>query len=504
MPSVQSSPIADSEVTMRRAAVFLIIGIVLVSTIPAHAFVSRRVRITGTSPFATCTADDLETQGSIVFPASEVEPYVTVSPANSDHIVATWQQDRFADGGARGTRVAVSFDRGRTWAPGGLPDLTLCSDGTWQRASDPWLDIAADGTVYQMSLVVSRNAPLPYRSGMTVSRSDDGGLSWSMPTVLVDDGDPGILHDKNSLTADPLDAAYAYAVWDTGIGSSQPATFTRTTDGGATWEPARRVYTPGTGRFTVSHQIVTPVVGGAPVLLDFFVETGAGSPKIRMIRSDDRGATWSRSSKVVATQSNGAILTPNEDLLVRAFGGILFDVAVDPTSNRIYVVWQDARNSDGRWDAILMTASGDLGVTWSKPIRVNRTPHDENHRMNQAFIPSISVAANGTVAVSYFDFRSDGPATSARTDYWAVMCRPRTPDDCTRLRRWNREVRLTNTTFDITDAPFAGGYFIGDYMGLDTIGTQGFISAYSRPFRDDTASVFTRRFNRKDATPVAP
>jgi hypothetical protein len=292
---------------MRRAAVFSALAVVLASTVPAYAFVSRRAPVTRGTPYAASTADELERQGSILFPASEVEPHLAVNPADSDHIVATWQQDRFDNGAARGTRIAVSFDRGDTWTRRGLPSATLCTGGTWQRASDPWIDIAADGTVYQMSLVITRDAPPPYRSGMTVSRSRDGGLTWSTPQVLVDDTDTGTPHDKNSLTV-----------------------------------------------------------------------------------------------------------------------------------------------------------------------------------------------------VTYFDFRSDGPAETARTDHWGVMCRPRTRDDCTRARRWNREVRLTDTTFDITDAPFAGGYFIGDYMGLDTIGTQGFVTAYSRPFKDDPASVFVRRFNRRDAAPVAP
>ena len=471
---------------MRRTAIVAVAVFVMMQAVPAAGGVSTRVRISGASPYADCTADDLAAQGSDVFVGSEVEPYVTVDPNDTNHIVATWQQDRFGDGGSRGTMVAVSFDRGLTWAQRERPNLTLCTGGAWQRASDPWVDIAEDATVYQMSLVINNAPPLPYRSGMSVSRSLDGGLTWSDPVLVADDSDPSILHDKNSLTVDPLDAAYAYAVWDVGTGSSQPAQFARTTNGGTTWEPTRTIYTPGNGTFTVSHQIVTPIVDGVPVLLDFFVETGSGFPKIRFIRSDDRGATWTGATRVAATRSIGFVVTPATAETVRAFGGILFDVAIDPATNRIYLVWQDARKNGEQWDDIVMSSSGDLGETWSAPIRISRTPETTDPTMNQSFVPSIAVADDGTLAVTYFDFRLDGPGVSGRTDYWTVMCRPRSGGDCTRPNRWNRELRLTDTSFDITLAPSAGGFFIGDYMGLDAVGRKGFITVYTRPHSGDT------------------
>jgi hypothetical protein len=49
---------------------------------------------------------------------------------------------------------------------------------------------------------------------MLVSKSVDGGLSWRPPVTLVRDDNPRFLNDKNTITADPADACYVYAVWD--------------------------------------------------------------------------------------------------------------------------------------------------------------------------------------------------------------------------------------------------------------------------------------------------
>jgi hypothetical protein len=38
--------------------------------------------------------------------------------------------------------------------------------------------------------------------------------------------------------------------------------------------------------------------------------------------------------------------------------------------------------------------------------------------------------------------------------------------DCTNPANWGNEVRLTDSSFDYLDAPFAGGLFLGYYEGL--------------------------------------
>jgi hypothetical protein len=68
--------------------------------------------------------------------------------------------------------------------------------------------------------------------------------------------------------------------------------------------------------------------------------------------------------------------------------------------------------------------SGDGGQTWSTPIKVNQTPvlGNLNH---QAFTPSVHVLPDGTVGVSYYDFRNNTAGGGTDTDYSWCTATPR-------------------------------------------------------------------------------
>src|SRR5207244_11739596 len=112
--------------------------------------------------------------------------------------------------------------------------------------------------------------------------------------------------DKESITADPHDSRFVYAVWDRLVftDASQsvivrgPTLFSRTTNGGATWEPARVIYDPGLDTQTISNQIVVLPNGDLVNLLVRILEDNENAPKVEdialvVLRSRDRGVTWS-------------------------------------------------------------------------------------------------------------------------------------------------------------------------------------------------------------------
>jgi hypothetical protein len=78
-----------------------------------------------------------------------------------------------------------------------------------------------------------------------------------------------------------------------------------------------------------------------------------------------------------------------------------------------------------------------------------------------AFTPSVAVRADGTIGVSYFDFRNDSadPGTLP-TDYWFTS----SIDGM----HWS-EQHITGP-FDLDLAPDAGGLFLGDYQSIAVIG----------------------------------
>jgi hypothetical protein len=73
------------------------------------------------------------------------------------------------------------------------------------------------------------------------------------------------------------------------------------------------------------------------------------------------------------------------------------------------------------------------------------------------------------VAVTYYDFRNNDASAGVPTDYWIVHCHAA----CTSPTSWTAESRLTQTSFDMEQAPAARGpfgYFLGEYEGLTNIG----------------------------------
>src|SRR5207245_9467443 len=148
----------------------------------------------------------------------------------------------------------------------------------------------------------------------------------------------------------------------------------------------------------------------------------------------------------------------------------VFDVAVDATSGNLYAVWQDARFSNFQYTGIAFSMSTDGGFTWSAPIQINQTPDNIPVGDRQAFIPPVAVNEDGTVAVTYFDFRNNTLAAGLLTDYWMVHAHP--ADGLTNRASWTSENRLTKTSFDMELAGLLGadGFFVGDYMGLSADG----------------------------------
>jgi hypothetical protein len=457
-------------------------------------------RVSGQSPFATCTADDPARQIGTLYPDSEIEPWIDANPRDPANLIVVWQQDRWSNAAARGLAAGWTADGGRTWTTVVPPGVSKCAGGVYDRASDPWVSFGPDGIAYFMALVTNQDLPSGTfgANGMTVNRSTDGGRTWEPAITLFTDPVGQTLNDKNSITADPLVPGFAYAVWDRltdftlppvakgggpegararsvwlrGLARSGreaatpvfrgPTWLSRTTDGGRTWQPARQIYDPGLNNQTIANQIVVTPRG---TLVNVFTEIlPNGAQRVAVIRSFNRGTSWSRPIYVANINfSSTGTLTPDDQQPVRDAGPIP-DIAVNPRSGALYVVWQDTRFR--AVDQVAFAQSMDDGVTWSASIRVDATPWNANILRQQAFVPSVEVGPAGEVIVTYYDFRRDTAAAGESTDFWARICRA----GCARPTGWQKEIRLTTTSFNMLEAPVARGHFLGDYMGLVTAG----------------------------------
>ena len=253
---------------------------------------------------------------------SEVEPSIDVNPMTPTTMVGIWQQDRWSNGGARGLVVGASANGGTSWTSVTTLKTTLCTGGTaangggYQRATDPWVSFGPTGIVYQLSLSFNDVAPplttFDFDHALLASRSTNGGLTWSDPVVVKRDTAPTVFNDKQSITANPTNPSYVYAVWDRLVfpGSERasvvawfrtnsfngPAWFARSSDAGLRLGDGAQIWDPGQQDQTMGNQIVVqPERNPGRHLHRVQQREREEAPgRVRaVLRSTDKGATWS-------------------------------------------------------------------------------------------------------------------------------------------------------------------------------------------------------------------
>jgi hypothetical protein len=454
------------------------------------AAVSPLVQVSGASPFAGCTADNVASQPGTVYPNSELEPWIAASKVdrNGDgapDVITGYQQDRWSNGGSRGVYASV-LDHD-AWVQVAIPGTSACVGGSHLRATDPWVTFSPNGVAYFFTLATSAGND----SALYVNRSTDGGLHWSAPVTLIDENSVFNFNDKNSITADPFDSHYVYAIWDRSRFPSDKreihsidgfprsvrsdAMLSRTTNGGRTWETPRAIFQPNANEFGIGHQIV--VLSDGTLVDGFMLFHGSGSNKkgqeTAVMISKDRGATWT-APITVAKALPGFISDPDDGTPLRT-GDIIPEIAAGP-NRTVYMVWQEATLAPSG-SAIAFSKSADGGLTWSTPTRINTTP------TTQAFTASVEVLPDGTIGVTHYDLRFNTPDGGATlpTDYWFLHSHDGGAT-------WT-EARVTPASFDMRKAPDARGLFTGDYEGLAVQG-GAFMAAFAQTHGTDPDSIF--------------
>src|SRR5436305_1293802 len=146
-----------------------------------------------------------------------------------------------------------SRDGGVTWSAPQPAPLTA-GGRTFPRSADPVLAAGRDGTFYlaQLLLVAPKGATPAFQGSVIgVSRSADGGATWSDQTLVVDrpaGGDPAEIDDKEWLSVDPesgtLTIAWVYAIVSGNASVGFPTIYVaQSTDRGDTWTTPRAIRT---------------------------------------------------------------------------------------------------------------------------------------------------------------------------------------------------------------------------------------------------------------------
>ncbi|MUU79800.1 T9SS type A sorting domain-containing protein [Winogradskyella endarachnes] len=107
------------------------------------------------------------------------EPYLSINPFNSQHIVVAWMgwvnlSNKFK------IKIKSSFDGGETWST--TSELPHTVSG--YTSADPSIDFNQNGEVF-VCYIDFTGTEAPVTGGVYVSKSTDGGLTWNTPTEVI-------------------------------------------------------------------------------------------------------------------------------------------------------------------------------------------------------------------------------------------------------------------------------------------------------------------------------
>jgi hypothetical protein len=435
------------------------------------------------------------------------ETAIATNPANFKNLVAGSNDYRVfnaREGGFDGSGWAyTTFDGGQTWTNTVLPHLTIQTGATgalsdMDSAGDPAVAFGPNNTVYYANLVFSR---LNSASGIAVSTSTDGGVTWGEPSIVHLDGvdasgnplDTAIFNDKEWISVD-LQSGTVYVTWTQFGPSDSPIVVSSSTDGGATWSPPSRVnpvFTPG--GITAYSSGSNPQVGRdgtlyvayeSAVCATLACDQPTDMDATIVASSTDGGQTFT--STVVGQNfdfpnnaDTGRSTLTGENFRINSFP----QLGLDYVTGQLLVTWADDRN--GQYDPttgasiqtngdVIVSSSTDGGATWSDPLTLG-TSADEVYP---------AVAANrGRMVVSFYtrSYATDGVGI----DYAAITGPSFSSLEHQSLRRLSSETSNPQVQFVSIGAvtnKVLQGVFIGDYTGV-ALGPDGVFHAAWTDFR---------------------
>lgn len=281
------------------------------------------------------------TSDAIGGPVYHQTGYEPASYSFGSTIVSTFQVGRF-NGGSTNLGWATSIDGGESWHTGFLPDTTVYAGGSHNAISNASVAYDPKHHVWLIAYLfvdaVNVAGGLQETGSATaVSRSFDGGLTWSTPTIAstAPSGDFG--YDKPWMSCDTsihsLFYGYCYMLWN----DVPQIDLSTSTDGGNTWEVVEHSASAFNG---IGGELVVQPNGTVVVVTPESVDP----PALVAFTSTDGGQSW------------GAPVT-----ITAGLGGIFPSLAEDG-GGTLYVVYTGCENGA----STCLTCSTD-GIHWTAP-----------------------------------------------------------------------------------------------------------------------------------------